>query len=89
MRPVPLSATFADPTRRAILDRLAAGDPFQMSLPAVSQNLKELEPAGLVRKGPQGPMAAMPPGGGRCATGASGRRPRPARQVPAATAAGR
>jgi DNA-binding transcriptional ArsR family regulator len=48
----------ADPTRRAILARLALGDvtvgelaePFDMSLPAVSKHLKVLEQAGLIRK---------------------------------------
>jgi DNA-binding transcriptional ArsR family regulator len=58
----PLSATFsalADPTRRAILARLAAGEssvttlaePFQMSMPAISKHLKVLERAGLVARG--------------------------------------
>ena len=58
----PLSRTFAalaDPTRRAILSRLAAGEasvtelaaPFRMSLPAVSKHLKVLERAGLVTRG--------------------------------------
>jgi len=57
-----LSATFAalaDPTRRAILARLAAGEssvtelaePFEMSLPAVSRHLKVLERAGLIARG--------------------------------------
>jgi len=57
-----LSATFAalaDPTRRAILARLALGEasvtelaePFEMSLPAVSKHLKVLERAGLVARG--------------------------------------
>ena len=57
-----LSATFAalsDPTRRAILERLAAGDrsvtelaaPFEMSLPAISKHLKVLERAGLIARG--------------------------------------
>lgn len=57
-----LSATFAalaDPTRRAILARLASGEctvsalaaPFAMSLPAVSKHLRVLERAGLVAKG--------------------------------------
>ena len=57
-----LSSTFsalADPTRRAILARLAAGEasvkelaePFDMSLPAVSKHLKVLERAGLVSRG--------------------------------------
>ena len=56
-----LSTTFAalaDPTRRAILARLAQGDatvgelaePFAMSLPAISKHLKVLELAGLVSK---------------------------------------
>ena len=62
MSPDPLSATFAalaDPTRRAILSRLIAGEasvtelaePFQMSLPAVSKHLKVLEGAGLITRG--------------------------------------
>lgn len=57
-----LSSTFsalADPTRRAILARLAAGEasvtelasPFKMSLPAVSKHLKVLERAGLISRG--------------------------------------
>lgn len=57
-----LSATFsalADPTRRAILARLARGEtavtelarPFDMSLPAVSKHLKVLERAGLIARG--------------------------------------
>ncbi len=57
-----LSATFAalaDPTRRAILARLALGEtsvtelaePFEMSLPAVSKHLKVLERAGLIARG--------------------------------------
>jgi DNA-binding transcriptional ArsR family regulator len=56
-----LSATFAalaDPTRRAILARLASGDasvtelaePFDMSMPAVSKHLKVLERAGLIAR---------------------------------------
>ena len=59
MTPDPLTATFAalaDPTRRAILARLASGEasvteiarPFEMSMPAVSKHLKVLERAGLV-----------------------------------------
>jgi DNA-binding transcriptional ArsR family regulator len=55
----PLSTTFAalaDPTRRAILARLASGEcsvtelaePFQMSMPAVSKHLRVLERAGLI-----------------------------------------
>jgi DNA-binding transcriptional ArsR family regulator len=57
-----LSRTFsalADPTRRAILARLAKGEasvtdlaaPFEMSLPAVSRHLKVLARAGLIRQG--------------------------------------
>ena len=57
----PLSATFAalaDPTRRAILARLALGEssvselaePFEISLPAVSRHLKVLERAGLIAR---------------------------------------
>jgi DNA-binding transcriptional ArsR family regulator len=58
----PLSATLhalADPTRRAILARLAAGEatvnelaaPFEMSLPSVSKHLKVLERAKLISRG--------------------------------------
>jgi DNA-binding transcriptional ArsR family regulator len=58
----PLSLTFAalaDPTRRAILARLALGEtsvtelaePFDMSLPAISKHLKVLEHAGLISRG--------------------------------------
>ncbi len=51
-------AALADPTRRAMLGRLAAGDltvnelaePFEMSLQAISKHLKVLEDAGLVSK---------------------------------------
>ncbi|MBV8357647.1 MAG: winged helix-turn-helix transcriptional regulator [Deltaproteobacteria bacterium] len=57
-----LSTTFAalaDPTRRAILARLASGEasvtelgkPFAMSLPAISKHLKVLERAGLIARG--------------------------------------
>jgi DNA-binding transcriptional ArsR family regulator len=57
-----LDATFAalaDPTRRAILARLATGEasvndlakPFKMSQPAISKHLKVLEKAGLISKG--------------------------------------
>jgi DNA-binding transcriptional ArsR family regulator len=57
-----LSVTFAalsDPTRRAILARLAQGEatvlelaePFQLSLPAVSKHLKVLQRAGLISQG--------------------------------------
>jgi DNA-binding transcriptional ArsR family regulator len=52
-------AALADPTRRAILARLASGEatvtelgePFEMSLPAVSKHLKVLERAGLIARG--------------------------------------
>lgn len=58
----PLSVTLsalADPTRRAILARLAAGEatvselaaPFEISLPAISRHLKVLEGAGLISRG--------------------------------------
>ena len=57
-----LSAIFsalADPTRRAILARLTAGEasvtelaePFEMSMPAISKHLKVLERAGLIARG--------------------------------------
>jgi DNA-binding transcriptional ArsR family regulator len=60
--PDPLSTTFsalADPTRRAILARLASGEtsvtklaePFDMSMPAISKHLKVLERAGLIARG--------------------------------------
>jgi DNA-binding transcriptional ArsR family regulator len=52
-------SALADPTRRAILARLALGEtsvtelarPFDMSLPAVSKHLKVLERAGLISRG--------------------------------------
>ena len=58
----PLSQTFAalaDPTRRAMLERLAAGpatvkelaEPFEISMPAISKHLKVLEHAGLIERG--------------------------------------
>jgi DNA-binding transcriptional ArsR family regulator len=61
-QPDPLSTTFAalaDPTRRAILARLANGEatvtelaaPFDLSLPAISKHLKVLQRAGLVEQG--------------------------------------
>lgn len=65
MQPIdPLSVTFAalaDPTRRAILARLAEGEasvkdltaPFDMSQPAVSKHLRVLERAGLIERGRQ------------------------------------
>src|SRR5262245_22456635 len=62
MSPDPLSITFAalaDPTRRAILARLASGaasvtelaEPFDLSMPAISRHLKVLEHAGLIERG--------------------------------------
>jgi DNA-binding transcriptional ArsR family regulator len=62
MTPDRLDATFAalaDPTRRAILARLASGEasvmelaePFAMSQPAISKHLKVLERAGLISRG--------------------------------------
>lgn len=62
MTPAQLDATFAalaDPTRRAILARLASGEasvtelaePFDMSQPAISKHLRVLERAGLVSRG--------------------------------------
>jgi DNA-binding transcriptional ArsR family regulator len=64
MNPDPLSTTFAalaDPTRRAILARLALGEatvtelaaPFDMSLPGISKHLKVLQRAGLIEQGRQ------------------------------------
>src|SRR6478752_2525251 len=61
-QPDPLSSTFAalaDPTRRAILARLATGPasvtelaaPFDMSQPAISKHLRVLERAGLIEQG--------------------------------------
>ena len=63
-QPDPLSTTFAalaDPTRRAILARLARGEasvkdlsaPFDMSQPAISKHLRVLERAGLIEQGRQ------------------------------------
>lgn len=61
MSPDPISVTFAalaDPTRRAILERLVLGEasvtelaaPFEMSLPAITKHLKVLESAGLITR---------------------------------------
>ncbi len=52
-------AAIADPTRRAILSRLASGEatvtelaePFDMTMPAISKHLKVLEKAGLIERG--------------------------------------
>ena len=65
MSPAQLDLTFAalsDPTRRAILARLAEGEatvnelaePFSVSLPAISRHLKVLERAGLIERGREG-----------------------------------
>ena len=62
LTPARLNATFAalaDPTRRAIVARLATGEatvlelaaPFEISLPAISRHLKVLERAGLISRG--------------------------------------
>src|SRR5215212_8777933 len=91
-------AALADPTRRALLARLALGEtsvttlaePFAMSLTAVSKHLKVLE-----RAGPRSAVAALPPRarpaarGRRLARALSpilGREPRPPRRVPARAA---
>jgi len=58
-RLTPIFSALADPTRRAILARLALGEasvktlaePFAISLPAVSKHLKVLERAGLIGRG--------------------------------------
>jgi DNA-binding transcriptional ArsR family regulator len=57
----PIFAALADPTRRAIIARLADGEatvtelaaPFDLSLPAISKHLKVLQRAGLVEQGRQ------------------------------------
>jgi DNA-binding transcriptional ArsR family regulator len=65
VQPDPLDATFAalaDPTRRAILARLASGratvnelaEPFEMTQPAISKHLKVLERAGLISRDREG-----------------------------------
>ena len=82
MSPDHLSTTFAalaDPTRRAILARLAAGEasvgelaaPFAMSLPAISKHLRVLERAQLIRrrKDAQRRRCALRPDGLRAAAG--------------------
>jgi len=61
-------SALADPTRRAILSRLREGEasvktlaePFEMSLPAVSQHLKVLERAGLISRGRPARLDASP-----------------------------
>src|SRR4051812_49969312 len=67
-----LDATFAalaDPTRRAIVSRLAVGDatgnevaePFDLSLPGISKHLKGLERSGLITRRPQAQVPPPPP----------------------------
>ena len=68
----PVFAALADPTRRAILARLALGEttvtelaqPFDMSLPGISKHLKVLQRAGLDLTRAPGPVAAVPITGG-------------------------
>ncbi len=72
-------AALADPTRRAILARLAVGEttvlelaePFEMSLPAVSRHLKVLEKAGLITRGREAQWrpCKLDPGGIKAAAG--------------------
>ena len=72
-------AALADPTRRAMLDRLRSGQatlnelagPFEMTVQAVSQHLKVLELAGLVTRGrlAQTRPARLSPGGLQAASG--------------------
>ena len=88
----PLSVTFAalaDPTRRAILARLATGEatvnelaePFDISLQAISKHLKVLEHAGLISRGRNAQYrpcrleaeSSTPPSTGSSGTGRSGR----------------
>ena len=60
-------SALADPTRRAILERLALGDasvtelaaPFEMSLPAISKHLRILEHAGLIARQREGRVHHM------------------------------
>src|SRR5262249_25874167 len=86
-------AALADPTRRAILSRLAAGEasvlelaePFAMTQPAISKHLKVLERAGLVTRSrdahrrPPRPPRAPPAARARAAPGGGGVPPRHAR----------
>ena len=71
-------AALADPTRRAIVSRLARGDatvselaaPFDMSLPGISKHLKVLERSGLISRGRDAqfrPCHLEVDGAGRCA----------------------
>ena len=82
-QPDQLSTTFAalaDPTRRAILARLAQGEasvkelaaPFEMSLPAISKHLRVLERAGLIEQGRQAQWRPCRLGPSRCATSPTG-----------------
>ena len=76
-------AALADPTRRAILTRLASGQasvtelaqPFRMSQPAISKHLKVLERAGLISRGRDGsrPSRSRKPPNGWRTTASSGR----------------
>ena len=77
----PLSTTFAalaDPTRRAILARLASGEcsvtelaePFDMSMPAVSKHLRRARTGGADRARARGAVAAVPTRGGAAQGGA-------------------
>jgi DNA-binding transcriptional ArsR family regulator len=81
MTPAQLDRTFAalaDPTRRAIVRRLAAGEttvtelarPFAMSLPAISRHLRVLEAGGLIRQQRQAQFrfCRIDPGGLRSAS---------------------
>jgi DNA-binding transcriptional ArsR family regulator len=71
-------AALADPTRRAIVERLMRGDatvnelaePFPISLPAVSRHLRVLEQASLIRQEREGTFrrCRLDPAGLRCAT---------------------
>ena len=86
LSPDHLDATFAalaDPTRRAILARLAKGEasvnelaePFAMTQPAISKHLKVLERAGLISRGRDGwkPSRSRKPADGWKAIASSGR----------------
>ena len=74
-------ATLADPTRRAILARLASGEasvkelaePFEMTQPAISKHLTVLERAGLISRGRDAPR--RPARSGRAPTTSSGTGP--------------
>ena len=93
-------AALADPTRRAILARLAIeeasvneiAEPFKLSQPAISKHLKVLERAGLISKGrvaQRRPRRLGEQGGGADLHPAVVGGPRPAAAAPAAAVAGR